>query len=199
MVVAAMSVDELRFVIDFLSPFRISTGAAAAGVNATIDRNDPLPATSLKGVMRATAKQLLGEDAELVGQVFGDAKQPCRGTGAMLSPLAGRGLDHRSPLGSGSTRRHGLRRGTCSRSPRRPRRPVPSSCSPEWRRWPTSSCMLRCSRWPHEPPVRWVPPGDAGSAGCRSHARMSLSIAPLSRRFSPGGRYERHRKGDRDA
>lgn len=84
MVVAAMSagveahIDELRFVIDFLSPFRVSTGEAAAGVDATIDMRDPLPATSLKGVMRATAKQLLGEKADLVGKVFGDAKRPCR-------------------------------------------------------------------------------------------------------------------------
>ncbi|MGH3692485.1 MAG: RAMP superfamily CRISPR-associated protein [Pseudonocardiaceae bacterium] len=73
-----MSVDEVRFVIDFLSPFRVSTGQAAEGVDATIDTSDPLPATSLKGVMRATAKQLLGEHAPLVGEVFGDAKRPCR-------------------------------------------------------------------------------------------------------------------------
>lgn len=81
MVVAAVSdarVGELRFVIDFLSPFRVSTGEAAAGVDATIDMRDPLPATSLKGVMRATAKQLLGEHADLVGRVFGDAERPCR-------------------------------------------------------------------------------------------------------------------------
>jgi len=81
MVVAAVSdarVDELRFVIDFLSSFRVSTGEAAAGVDATIDMRDPLPATSLKGVMRATAKQLLGEHADLVGRVFGDAERPCR-------------------------------------------------------------------------------------------------------------------------
>jgi hypothetical protein len=78
MVVVAVSVDELRFVIDFLSPFRVSTGEAAAGVDATIDRGDPLPATSIKGVMRATAKQLLGEQADVVGRVFGDAERPCR-------------------------------------------------------------------------------------------------------------------------
>jgi CRISPR/Cas system CSM-associated protein Csm3 (group 7 of RAMP superfamily) len=78
MVVAAVTVNELRFVIDFLSPFRISTGEAAAGVDATIDTGDPLPATSIKGVMRATAKQLLGEQADLVGRVFGNAQRPCR-------------------------------------------------------------------------------------------------------------------------
>lgn len=74
---AGAGVAELRFVIDFLSPFRVSTGQAATGVDATIDPDDPLPATSLKGVMRATAKRLLGEDATLVGEVFGNTEQPC--------------------------------------------------------------------------------------------------------------------------
>lgn len=72
-----MSDDEVHFVIDFLSPFRISTGEAAAGVDATINMADPLPPTSLKGVMRATAKQLLGEKADLVAEVFGDETRPC--------------------------------------------------------------------------------------------------------------------------
>jgi hypothetical protein len=78
MVVATVSAEEVRFVIDFLSPFRVSTGQAAEGVDATIDTSDPLPATSLKGVMRASAKQILGEHAPLVGEVFGDARRPCR-------------------------------------------------------------------------------------------------------------------------
>lgn len=82
-------VDELRFVIDFLSPFRVSTGQAAAGVDATIDEGDPLPATSLKGVMRATAKQLLGEHAPLVDEVFGNSKQPCPWHWGDAVPVAG--------------------------------------------------------------------------------------------------------------
>lgn len=89
MVVVAVSIDELRFVIDFLSPFRVSTGEAAAGVSATIDILDPLPATSLKGVMRATAKQLLGEQAALVGEVFGDAQRPCPWHWGDAVPTAG--------------------------------------------------------------------------------------------------------------
>lgn len=68
--------DELRFVIDFLGPFRVSTGEAAPGIDATVDQSDPLPATSLKGVMRATAKRLLGEKAPLVTAVFGGAGTP---------------------------------------------------------------------------------------------------------------------------
>jgi len=76
-VVVGMSTpDELRFVIDFLGPFRVSTGEAAPGIDATVDQSDPLPATSLKGVMRATAKRLLGEKAPLVTAVFGGAGTP---------------------------------------------------------------------------------------------------------------------------
>jgi CRISPR/Cas system CSM-associated protein Csm3 (group 7 of RAMP superfamily) len=96
MVVAEVSADvdssvgELRFVIDFLSPFRVSTGEAAAGVDATIDLRDPLPATSLKGVMRASAKQLLGEQAQLVGRVFGDAERPCPWHWGDALPTGGR-------------------------------------------------------------------------------------------------------------
>ncbi|MGH3905068.1 MAG: RAMP superfamily CRISPR-associated protein [Pseudonocardiaceae bacterium] len=82
--------DELRFVIDFLSPFRVSTGQAAAGVDATIDTGDPLPATSLKGVLRATAKQLLGETSELVGAVFGTARRPCPWHWGDAVPVGGR-------------------------------------------------------------------------------------------------------------
>lgn len=96
MVVAAVSTggpanrDELRFVIDFLSPFRVSTGQAAAGVNATIDTGDPLPSTSLKGVMRATAKQLLGETSDLVAAVFGNAARPCAWHWGDAVPVGGR-------------------------------------------------------------------------------------------------------------
>lgn len=68
--------DELRFVIDFLGPFRVSTGEAAPGIDATIDPCEPLPATSLKGVMRATAKRLLGERTPLVSAVFGAPGTP---------------------------------------------------------------------------------------------------------------------------
>jgi len=75
-VVGMNTPDELRFVIDFLGPFRVSTGEAAPGIDATIDRCDPLPATSLKGVMRATAKRLLGEKAPLVSAVFGGPATP---------------------------------------------------------------------------------------------------------------------------
>ncbi|GAA4415677.1 hypothetical protein GCM10023148_12200 [Actinokineospora soli] len=65
----------LRFQIVFHTPFRVSTGAAHAGIDAVIDRDDPLPATSLKGLMRATATALLG-DAPIIAAVFGSPATP---------------------------------------------------------------------------------------------------------------------------
>lgn len=69
--------DVLNFEITFLSPFRVSTGEAAPGLDATIDPDNALPATSLKGVMRATATKLLGEKTPLIGEVFGSNEHPC--------------------------------------------------------------------------------------------------------------------------
>ncbi|SEF89825.1 hypothetical protein SAMN02982929_00962 [Saccharopolyspora kobensis] len=62
------------FQITFNGPFRVSTGYARAGLDAAIDIENPLPNTSLKGVMRATATQLLGEESAVVKQVFGSVE-----------------------------------------------------------------------------------------------------------------------------
>jgi CRISPR/Cas system CSM-associated protein Csm3 (group 7 of RAMP superfamily) len=62
--------------IDFHGPFRVSTGRAAAGVNDTVDDLDLLPASSLKGVMRASAALLLPGRQELLDAVFGAAGRP---------------------------------------------------------------------------------------------------------------------------
>lgn len=64
----------VEFTIVFHTPFRVSTGHARAGVDAAIDIHDPLPSTSIKGLMRATAEQLLGEGSEVVQQVFGSPR-----------------------------------------------------------------------------------------------------------------------------
>ncbi|MGW2320093.1 RAMP superfamily CRISPR-associated protein [Streptomyces sp. NPDC001680] len=61
---------------DFHGPFRIGTGRPAPGADDTVDRDDPLPASSLKGVMRASAAWLLPGGAHLVDRVFGTARQP---------------------------------------------------------------------------------------------------------------------------
>lgn len=64
----------VEFTITFHSPFRVSTGHAAPGLDAGVDAENPLPASSIKGVMRATAAQLLGENP-LVDEVFGSPTQ----------------------------------------------------------------------------------------------------------------------------
>lgn len=64
----------MEFVIAFHSPFRVSTGHAAPGLDAGVDAANPLPASSIKGVMRATATQLLGASA-IVADVFGSPKR----------------------------------------------------------------------------------------------------------------------------
>jgi hypothetical protein len=67
----------LSFMITFHSPFRVGAGSARDGVTATIDRNDPLPADHLKGVMRAAAVLLLGDkDHPAIAQVFGSPRTP---------------------------------------------------------------------------------------------------------------------------
>jgi hypothetical protein len=69
--------EPIRFEVTFHSPFRVSTGHARAGLDAAVDMDNPLPKTSLKGVMRATAKQLLSEHAGIIDEVFGSARNEC--------------------------------------------------------------------------------------------------------------------------
>lgn len=66
----------MRVRIDFHSPFRVGTGRARPGAHTTVDRLDPLPATSLKGVMRASARLLLPHRTDLVDAVFGTPRGP---------------------------------------------------------------------------------------------------------------------------
>ena len=66
---------ELVFHMRFHGPFRVGTGRARDGVAATIDLRDPLPASHLKGLMRAAAREVLLLDDRrkdnLVDAVFG--------------------------------------------------------------------------------------------------------------------------------
>lgn len=75
----------MRFSIAFHGPFRVGTGSAGGGLDDVIDRSDPLPATSLKGLMRAAAIDLLGAGG-LVDEVFGtpSAPSPWSWSGARL-------------------------------------------------------------------------------------------------------------------
>lgn len=67
-------VTQLRFRIEFATPFRVSSGEAAPGVDATVDPTEPLPASSLKGVMKATSLDL-GVAERLVTEVFGSERR----------------------------------------------------------------------------------------------------------------------------
>jgi CRISPR/Cas system CSM-associated protein Csm3 (group 7 of RAMP superfamily) len=56
-------------------PLRIATGHAGRGLDALVDR-DRVPASSLKGVMRAAAAQLLGLPPGVVERLFGSPSVP---------------------------------------------------------------------------------------------------------------------------
>lgn len=69
----------IKLTIRFNQPFRVSAGHGAGDVDDVIDRTNPLPATSLKGVLRDAARLLLPGTTEgdsyidhpLVREVFG--------------------------------------------------------------------------------------------------------------------------------
>ena|ERR1051326_2838640 len=61
----------MKFTITFHEPFRVATGRAHHGLDDTVDPDNPLPASSLKGLMRAHATHLLDIHDALVNEVFG--------------------------------------------------------------------------------------------------------------------------------
>lgn len=65
-------VAPMRFQLTFHGPFRVATGAAADGLDDTFDPDNPLPASSLKGLMRAHARTWLSLTEDLVDEVFGN-------------------------------------------------------------------------------------------------------------------------------
>lgn len=66
----------LRFALEFHGPFRIATGRAKPGLDATVDLDVPLPATALKGLARHSAASVLGLAPAVVAEVFGDERTP---------------------------------------------------------------------------------------------------------------------------
>jgi hypothetical protein len=66
----------VRFTVTFHSPFRVGSAYARDGVDAALDRHDPLPPDHLKGLMRAAAAGPLGLPDTLVGEVFGSPASP---------------------------------------------------------------------------------------------------------------------------
>lgn len=61
----------LQVHIVFHGPFRVASGSASDGLDATYRADNPLPASTLKGLMRAQAERTLALPEELVGEVFG--------------------------------------------------------------------------------------------------------------------------------
>ncbi len=66
----------LGFTVIFHSPFRVGAAYARDGIDAALDRHEPLPPDHLKGLMRAAARDLLGVPEWLVGEVFGSPRDP---------------------------------------------------------------------------------------------------------------------------
>ncbi|WP_051209227.1 RAMP superfamily CRISPR-associated protein [Propionicicella superfundia] len=66
----------LAFTIRFHGPFHVGTGRPEPGLDNAVDRDTPLPASSLKGLMRAAARESLGVRETLVDDVFGKPRQP---------------------------------------------------------------------------------------------------------------------------
>jgi CRISPR/Cas system CMR subunit Cmr4 (Cas7 group RAMP superfamily) len=72
--------DVIHLAVTVHTPFRVTTGSAGRGVDATVDPDNAFPASSLKGVMRAAARDLLGGlgtaqqggDPALIREVLGD-------------------------------------------------------------------------------------------------------------------------------
>lgn len=67
----------LHFTISFHGPFHIARGQAAQGLDRTVDRVVPLPASSIKGLLRAEAREQLGIRSDLVDAIFGNRVLPC--------------------------------------------------------------------------------------------------------------------------
>lgn len=63
--------DTLDFTIAFHGPFHVSTGGTALGLDRTVDRDRPLPSTSIKGLIRAEAKERLRMPDAFIAEIFG--------------------------------------------------------------------------------------------------------------------------------
>ena len=80
----------LGFTITFHSPFRVGAAYARDGIDAAVDPDDPLPADSLKGLMRAAAVELLGKEHHAIAAVFGSPAAPSPWAWSSAAPI-GRG------------------------------------------------------------------------------------------------------------
>lgn len=86
---APTSPATLTFDIRFRGPFHVSTGGAAEGIDSVVDRKVPLPASSVKGAMRAEARGRLRLAPSIVEAVFGSSQtaSPWRWSDVKLGPV----------------------------------------------------------------------------------------------------------------
>jgi CRISPR/Cas system CSM-associated protein Csm3 (group 7 of RAMP superfamily) len=66
----------MKFTILFHGPFRVASGAASDGLDAAYDAANPLPSSTLKGLMRDQAERVLGVVPALVDEIFGSSAAP---------------------------------------------------------------------------------------------------------------------------
>jgi CRISPR/Cas system CSM-associated protein Csm3 (group 7 of RAMP superfamily) len=78
----------MRYSISFHGPFRVAAGASSDGLDETYHAANPLPSSSLKGLMRAHAKYVLEIDDLHVKEVFGSepAQSPWWWSDAVIAP-----------------------------------------------------------------------------------------------------------------
>jgi CRISPR/Cas system CSM-associated protein Csm3 (group 7 of RAMP superfamily) len=70
-------VATVKFTLRFHTPFRVATGTASDGLNEVHDPVNPIPASSVKGLMRANAKLILRVDKAVRDEVFGSRRIRC--------------------------------------------------------------------------------------------------------------------------
>lgn len=102
----------VSFTVVFHGPFRVGSTYARDGVDAALDRHDPLPPDHLKGLMRASAVDLLGMPTKFVDEVFGCVENPSPWSWSSAMPDDGWVFSHRHRVAidreSGSARKDHL-------------------------------------------------------------------------------------------
>lgn len=65
----------LKFNVQFIGPFAVATGCARDGIDTTVDVDNLLPASALKGLLKAQLRDVLGASRAQVNGIFhsGDA------------------------------------------------------------------------------------------------------------------------------
>lgn len=68
----------MKITMTFHGPFRVGTGSPVTGVDSPVDSADPLPTSSVKGLLRAEARDVLRVRRDVITGVFGGDGHPAR-------------------------------------------------------------------------------------------------------------------------